>query len=69
MLVLTAICAAAETPPLIPLRAVDGSVVAMWQKAPSPNKPYIAQVFAPGEKPVPLLADSPPDLAAKSPKK
>jgi hypothetical protein len=61
MLVVTAICAAAETPPLIPLRAADGLVVAMWQKVPSPNKPYIAQVFAPGEKPVPLLADSPPD--------
>ncbi len=56
-----AIDSAAETPPLVPLRAADGPVVALWQKVPNPNKPYIAQLFAPGEKPVPLLADSPPD--------
>jgi hypothetical protein len=52
---------ATENPQQIPLRAADGPVVAMWQKTPKPNKPYIAQLFAPGEKPVPLLDDSPPD--------
>jgi len=51
----------AETPPPAALRAANGPVVALWQKTPSPNKPYIAQLFAPGEKPVPLLDDSPTD--------
>lgn len=52
---------AAETPPQAPLRAASGPVVALWQKSPNPNKPYIAQLFAPGDKPVPLLDDSPAD--------
>ncbi|MEI6175245.1 MAG: DUF6807 family protein [Verrucomicrobiota bacterium] len=59
---LAAICSSgAETPPPVPLRAANGSVVALWRKEPNPNKPYIAQLFAPGEKPVPLLDDSPAD--------
>lgn len=58
---LMAIGSAAETPQQVPLRAVDGPVVALWQKTPNPNKPYIAQLFAPGETPVPLLDDSPAD--------
>lgn len=53
--------AAGEPSPLLPLRAANGPVVALWQKSPSPNKPYIAQIFASGGKPVPLLDDSPPD--------
>lgn len=60
-LALAAICSATEIQPQVPLRAADGPLVAMWMKEPNPNKPYIAQLFAPGEKPVPLLADSPPD--------
>ena len=52
---------AAENPPQLPLRATGGPVVALWQKTPNPNKPYIAQLFAPGDKPVPLLDDSPAD--------
>lgn len=52
---------AAEDRPQVPLRAADGSLVALWQKSPNPNKPYIAQLFAPGENPVPLLDDSPSD--------
>lgn len=43
------------------LVADGGARVAAWQSAPSPNKPYIAQLFAPGKKPVPLLDDSPSD--------
>ena len=58
---LMAIGSAAETPPQAPMRAADGTVVAMWQKTPNPNKPYIAQLFAPGVKSVPLLDDSPAD--------
>jgi hypothetical protein len=52
---------AAENPPLASLRAADGPVVALWQKTPNPNKPYIAQLFGPGDKPVPLLDDAPAD--------
>lgn len=52
---------AAENPAQLPLRATGGPVVALWQKTPNPNKPYIAQLFAPGDKPVPLLDDSPSD--------
>lgn len=52
---------AAENPPPAPLRAAGGPVVASWQKTPNPNKPYIAQLFAPGDKPVALLDDSPAD--------
>jgi hypothetical protein len=58
---LIAVGAAAEVPPQVPLRVADGPLVALWQKAAHPNKPYIAQLYAPGEKPVPLLDDSPPD--------
>ena len=60
-LALAAIGSGAEIPPPVSMRAADGPVVALWQKTPNPNKPYIAQLFAPGEKPVPLLEDSPPD--------
>lgn len=52
---------AAGNPAQLPLRATNGPVVALWQKTPNPNKPYIAQLFAPGDKPVPLLDDSPAD--------
>lgn len=61
VLALIATCAAGEVLPQVPLRVAGGPMVALWQKTPNPNKPYIAQLFAPGEKPVPLLADSPPD--------
>ena len=61
MLAMIAIGLAEGVPPQVPLRAPDGPVVALWQKTPNPNKPYIAQLFAPGEKPVPLLEDSPAD--------
>jgi hypothetical protein len=60
-MVLIAACATAEPTPQVPLRVAGGPVVALWRKTPNPNKPYIAQLFAPGEKPVPLLVDSPPD--------
>jgi len=60
-MVLAAVTRAADAPPPVQLRVADGPVVALWQAAPAPNKPYIAQLFAPGEKPVPLLDDSPPD--------
>lgn len=43
------------------LHAQGGPLVAMAQNSPNPNKPYIAQLFAPGENPIPLLEDSPPD--------
>jgi hypothetical protein len=59
--VMTVVGCAAEIPPQVALRVTDGPVVALWQKAPAPNKPYIAQLFAPGDKPIPLLDDSPPD--------
>jgi len=55
------VAAAAEVPPQVPLRAPDGPLVALWQRTANPNKPYIAQLYAPGDKPVPLLDDSPPD--------
>ncbi len=48
-------------PPTIPLSAPGGQQVATLQTEANPFKPYIAQLLAPGEKPVPLLADSPPD--------
>ena len=54
--------AADQVPAPFPLCAVAGGPqVALWQGAANPNKPYIAQLFAPGEKPLPLLVDSPPD--------
>jgi hypothetical protein len=58
---LATVAACAEAPPQVPLRAPDGPLVATWQMAANPNKPYIAQLYAPGDKPVPLLDDSPPD--------
>lgn len=61
VLALAAGFAAAEVPPQVSLCVPGGPRVALWQPAPSPNKPYIAQLFAPGEKPIPLLDDSPPD--------
>jgi hypothetical protein len=61
ILALMAIGQAAESPQQVPLRVANGPVVALWQKSPNPNKPYIAQLFAPGEKPIPLLDDSPAD--------
>lgn len=61
VLTITAIATAGEDPPQVSLRVPDGPQVALWQKAPTPNKPYIAQLFAPGDKPIPLLDDSPPD--------
>lgn len=56
-----AVASAAEAPPPLPLHAPDGPLVALWQMAAHPNKPYIAQLFAPGDNPIPLLEDSPPD--------
>ncbi len=53
---LTAIAA-----PGTPLRAPDGSNIADWQTAPNPKKPYIAQIWTPTAKPLPLLEDSPHD--------
>jgi hypothetical protein len=61
MLAMLAIAPAQQVSSHVPLRVADGPVVALWQKTPNPNKPYIAQLFAPGEKPVPLLKDSPSD--------
>lgn len=61
ILVMLAVGAAAEVAPQVELRATGGPLVALWQQAPRPNKPYIAQLFAPGEPPTPLLDDSPPD--------
>ena len=52
---------AAAAPPTIPLRAPGGPVIANYQAQANPQKPYIAQWFAPGEKALPLLDDSPPD--------
>lgn len=52
---------AVAAPPPLPLRAADGPQVALLQAEPNPNKPYVAQLFAPGEPPIPLLDDSPPD--------
>lgn len=53
--------ASGEAPPPLSLRAAGGAQVALSQAAANPNKPYIAQLFAPGEKPLALLDDSPPD--------
>ena len=61
LIALMTVASAADAPPPVPLRAADGPLVALWQPAARPNKPYIAQLFAPGDKPVPLLEDSPPD--------
>lgn len=52
---------AGEVPAQFPLQGVGGAQVAIWQTRPNPSKPYIAQLFAPGEKPLALLEDSPPD--------
>ncbi len=57
-----AIAPLAAAPELLPLRAPDGGPqVALCQPAANPNKPYLAQLFAPGEPPLALLDDSPPD--------
>ena len=62
VLALMSLGSAADVPSQqVQLRAPDGPLVALWQKTPHPNKPYIAQLYAPGDKPIPLLADSPPD--------
>ena len=58
---LVAVASGADAPPPVALRAADGPVIALWQKDANPNKPYISQLFAPGDQPVKLLADSPPD--------
>ena len=68
---LMAMASAADAPPLgdalpaepalRPLGAPDGPPIALWQATSHPNKPYIAQLYAPGENPTPLLSDSPPD--------
>jgi hypothetical protein len=50
-----------EIPRQRALQAGDGTPVALWQPSPRPNKPYIAQLYAPGPRPVALLDDSPPD--------
>lgn len=48
-------------PPSIPLRVPGGPLVATYQAQSNPQKPYISQLFTPGGKELPLLADSPPD--------
>jgi hypothetical protein len=53
--------AADEMPKPFALRATGGVQIALWQASPNPNKPYISQLFAPGDKSVPLLDDSPAD--------
>lgn len=53
--------ASGQAPPPLALHAAAGAQVALSQATPNPNKPYIAQLFAPGEKPLALLDDSPPD--------
>ena len=58
---LTMRLAIAAAPPEIPLQVPDGPLIANYQAQANPQKPYVAQLFAPGEKPVPLLVDSPPD--------
>lgn len=47
--------------PVTPLRAPDGPHIADWQPAANPKKPYIAQIWTPTAKPLPLLEDSPHD--------
>ena len=61
LLLATALTASAAPPPAVPLRAPDGPVIATWQAQANPNKSYIAQLFAPGGKAVPLFEDSPAD--------
>ena len=60
-LALATVLTAAAAPPTIPLRAPGGPVIANYQAQANPQKPYIAQLFVPGEKAVPLLEDSPAD--------
>lgn len=52
---------AALPAPVTPLRAPDGPHIADWQPQANPKKSYIAQLFAPAAKPLPLLEDSPAD--------
>lgn len=51
----------ATAAPTTPLRAPDGPLVAFWQPTANPMKPYIAQIWTPTAKPLPLLEDSPAD--------
>jgi hypothetical protein len=53
--------AIADVPPPVALRAREGALVAMAQLATNPNKPYVAQLFAPGAESIPLLDDAPSD--------
>jgi len=50
---------AAAAKEAVPLRAADGTQAALWQPAPHPRKPYVAQLFGAGAEPLPLLEDSP----------
>jgi hypothetical protein len=50
-----------EGSPPVSLCALGGPQIALLQAAASPYKPYIAQLFAAGGKPLPLLDDSPED--------
>ncbi|MCU0781402.1 MAG: PmoA family protein, partial [Akkermansiaceae bacterium] len=59
ILAVTAVTAAAA--PLTPLKTPDGRHIADWQPQANPKKPYIAQLYAPGAKSLPLLDDSPAD--------
>lgn len=62
LLACTALAALAAPPaPLTPLHAPDGPQIAAWQPQANPKKSYIAQLFAPAAKPLPLLEDSPAD--------
>lgn len=53
--------AAATAAPLTPLKTPDGRHIADWQPLANPKKPYIAQLYAPAVKPLPVLEDSPAD--------
>ncbi|MBN8457774.1 MAG: PmoA family protein [Verrucomicrobia bacterium] len=52
---------AADPPPVTPLRAPDSPHIADWQPAANPKKSYIAQIWTPTPKRLPLLEDSPAD--------
>ncbi len=53
--------AAGEEDPPLALTVPDGPTVAHWQPNPNPNKPYVAQLFAPAGGSIPLLDDAPED--------
>jgi len=61
LLLASALTVSAAPPPAIPLKAPDGPVIATWQAQANPTKSYIAQLFVPGDKAVPLFEDSPAD--------